>query len=143
MTDSNTSTHAWLGPGLAWLEAYDRGCEATPTQLTGNDIRFLEVADVLTLHAQALNPAESLRDAAALESALARARNAVAYENTSAEQAGWILAEGIVKNHPFTNGNKRTALLALVDFWENNSVPVPQGPVWLAQHVLALVRQHR
>ena len=72
---------------------------------------------------------------------LARARNAMAYGQASAEQAGWLMAEGIVKNHPFINGNKRTALLALVAFWEKNGVPVPHDAVWLARRILALAER--
>lgn len=37
---------------------------------------------------------------------------------------------GIVKNHPFTDGNKRTALL-----------PVPHDAIWLASKILAMTHQ--
>ena len=61
-----------------------------------------------------------LRDEGALESALGRPQNRLA----SAEDGGEIdfaelaaaYAFGIAKNHPFIDGNKRAALLALVTF---------------------------
>lgn len=128
----------WLQAGLVWLDRYDRGEVENQPALVSEAIVFLDLQEVITLHEQALGTSAALRDRAALESALARARNAVVYDNATAEQAGWLVAEGIVKNHPFTNGNKRTALLALVAIWQKNNVPVPKDGVWLARKVLAM-----
>lgn len=136
---------SWLGAGLEWLDLYDREQVAEPSAEAGAAITFLDVAEVLALHEVALGTQELPRNAAALapalDSALARARNAMTYDHATAEQAGWLLAEGIVKNHPFTNGNKRTALLALVAFWEKNNVPVPHDAVWLARKILELAKR--
>src|SRR6185437_12003492 len=54
-----------------------------------------------------------LRDPGLLESALDRPRNRLAYEpgSTIFELAAGLCV-GITKNHPFIDGNKRTALLA-------------------------------
>ncbi|MDO9710853.1 type II toxin-antitoxin system death-on-curing family toxin [Paracraurococcus lichenis] len=66
---------------------------------------------------------EGLRDPGLLESALARPRNLQAYEGESdlcrlaASYAG-----GIVRNHPFADGNKRTAFIAAVVFLELNGL---------------------
>lgn len=61
-----------------------------------------------------------LRDEGLLDSALARPQQAFAYgEPTLAELASFY-AEGIVKNHPFLDGNKRTGLLAAAFFLETN-----------------------
>lgn len=58
-----------------------------------------------------------LRDDAALDAALARARNKWSYE---AETDVAVLAAaygfGISSNHPFRDGNKRVAFLAMVMF---------------------------
>jgi death on curing protein len=54
-----------------------------------------------------------LRDLGLLESALDRPRNLLAYEpRSSIFELAAALCVGIAKNHPFNDGNKRTALLA-------------------------------
>ncbi len=61
-----------------------------------------------------------LRDAGALESALARPRNLVAYGKPSVHELAAAYAFGIARNHPFVDGNKRTAFVASVVFLETN-----------------------
>jgi len=54
-----------------------------------------------------------IRDTGLLESAIDRARNRLAYEpGSSLFDLAPALCVGIAKNHPFIDGNKRTALLA-------------------------------
>jgi death-on-curing protein len=60
--------------------------------------------------------APGLRDVGALESALGRPRNKFLYENAALGTAAAAYAYGLVKNHPFVDGNKRVALLAIVTF---------------------------
>ena len=52
---------------------------------------------------------EGLRDAGALESALARPVNRWSYGEDDAAILAAGYAFGIARNHPFTDGNKRTA----------------------------------
>lgn len=61
-----------------------------------------------------------IRDQGALESALARPRNLAAYEKPDAAALAAAYAFGIAKNHPFVDGNKRTALVALEVFLDLN-----------------------
>ncbi len=67
--------------------------------------------------------ADGLRDQGLLLSALARAENIYAYE---AEADVFRLAAaycaGVVKNHPFIDGNKRTGVLSAIAFLELNGV---------------------
>lgn len=60
--------------------------------------------------------ATGLRDANLFHSALARPQNRVAYENPDAAALAAAYAFGLAKNHPFVDGNKRTALVALETF---------------------------
>jgi death-on-curing protein len=62
-----------------------------------------------------------LRDEAALESALARPRNVHAYER-SVDLARLAAAYGfgLIRGHPFTDGNKRAGFLAIGLFLELN-----------------------
>lgn len=57
-----------------------------------------------------------IRDRGALESALQRARNKWAYEQADLVTCAAAYAFGIARNHPFIDGNKRTALIALYTF---------------------------
>ncbi len=62
-----------------------------------------------------------IRDEGALESALARPRQKWWYERK--REIVWLAAAygfGIASNHPYRDGNKRVAFLALVTFLEFN-----------------------
>lgn len=61
-----------------------------------------------------------LRDAALLESALARPQNQYAYGEMDRFQLAASYAEAISRNHAFVDGNKRTAFYVAVDFLEQN-----------------------
>ena len=62
-----------------------------------------------------------LRDEGALSSALARAKNRVAYgEAADAAALAAAYAHGIARNHPFVDGNKRVALVVMELFLELN-----------------------
>lgn len=50
-----------------------------------------------------------VRDAGALESAMMRPRNLADYDNPDAAALAAAYAFGIARNHPFVDGNKRTA----------------------------------
>jgi len=66
-----------------------------------------------------------VRDPGLLESALDRPRNLLAYEpQSSIFQLASALCVGIAKDHPFADGNKRTALLATRAFLYLNGYAV-------------------
>lgn len=56
-----------------------------------------------------------IRDDAALENALARPKNKAAYEEDAPNLAAAYLL-GIARNHPFSDGNKRTAWVVACTF---------------------------
>jgi len=60
--------------------------------------------------------AAGIRDVNLFESALARPQNLAAYEKPDAARLAAAYAFGLAKNHPFVDGNKRTALVALEAF---------------------------
>jgi death on curing protein len=65
--------------------------------------------------------AEGVRDIGLLESALARPRNLHAYEpDADLASLAAAYAYGIVKNHPFIDGNKRTGYVVMESFIELN-----------------------
>ncbi len=57
-----------------------------------------------------------IRDAGALDSALARPENHYHYGERNLFMLATMYASGIVKNHPFADGNKRTGFLAAFIF---------------------------
>ncbi len=82
--------------------------------------KWLTLPMVLTIHDEALAAFGGLggvRDAGLLDSALAKPRNLFAYRSdASIYDLAAALCYGIVKNHPFVDGNKRTGLLAARGF---------------------------
>lgn len=80
---------------------------------------------VLALHEQLLalhGGATGLRDRGLLESALARPRNLVVYEKATVFALAASYAFGLVKNHPFVDGNKRIGFAVGVLFLELNGL---------------------
>lgn len=59
---------------------------------------------------------EGVRDPALLESAMARAQNHAAYGEPDAAALAAAYAFGIARNHPFVDGNKRTAAVVSETF---------------------------
>jgi death on curing protein len=92
-------------------------------------LHWLTKQEVLAIHAMQLawhGGASGVRDEGLLESALARAQNIASYAEETPSLA--ILAAaygaGIVRNHPFVDGNKRTGLVAAFTFIERNGFVV-------------------
>ena len=63
-----------------------------------------------------------VRDEGLLESALARPRQQFAYGAPTLYQLGAAYAYGIMKNHPFIDGNKRAGFLAAALLLEVNGL---------------------
>jgi death-on-curing protein len=63
---------------------------------------------------------EGMRDPGAVESALARPQNLAAYGTPDAAALAAAYALGLVRNHGFADGNKRTAWIVARLFLSNN-----------------------
>ncbi|RAI45157.1 type II toxin-antitoxin system death-on-curing family toxin [Rhodoplanes roseus] len=92
--------------------------------MTGAGLVWLDDADVLTLHDRLLalhgGPA-GLRDEGLLHSALARPRQLAVYgEHADVIDLAGAYTAGLVKNHPFIDGNKRTGFVVGILFLELN-----------------------
>ena len=66
--------------------------------------------------------ASGVRDAGLFESALARPRNAASYGDPDAAALAAAYGYGIARNHPFIDGNKRTAFVAIELFLALNGL---------------------
>jgi death-on-curing protein len=61
-----------------------------------------------------------VRDENMLESALAKSQQRFHYDKPTMAELGAAYAAGIVKNHPFLDGNKRTGFMMGAGFLERN-----------------------
>jgi death on curing protein len=79
-----------------------------------------------------------IRDIALLQSALARPENLAVYGEPDAAALAAAYAFGIARNHPFTDGNKRTAAVTALIFLMLNGCEWRIGEPELVVMVLAL-----
>ena len=78
--------------------------------------RWLAADVLLAVHEEQLaehGGAAGVRDLGLFESALARPQNVAAYGNPDAADLAASYGVGLAKNHPFIDGNKRTAFVAV------------------------------
>lgn len=89
-----------------------------------SDPVWIDARTALALHNRLLvlhGGAAGVRDAGLLQSALARPRQLASYGDAAGNIAlAAALTFGIVKNHPFADGNKRTGFVAGILFLELN-----------------------
>ena len=102
----------------------------------------IEARDALALHERLLSihgGADGLRDLALLQSALARPRQLLAYaDEPDIVDLSAAYTFGIVRNHPFIDGNKRTGFVIGILFLELNGVVFTASEEDAAQAVLQL-----
>lgn len=93
---------------------------------------WLTQEDVLRAHSRELQifgGATGVRDNGALESALGRPLNKWLYENAELPELAAAYAYGIVRNHPFIDGNKRAGFVAMIGFLLMNKINFAPDPV--------------
>ena len=97
---------------------------------------------VLTIHSEQIalyGGASGVRDESLLDAALARPKNLRAYGSASLVELGAAAyAVGIVRNHPFVDGNKRTAFLAMYTFLVRNGLEMIATEAEVATAMLEL-----
>jgi death-on-curing protein len=89
--------------------------------------KWLGVESVLVMHEEQLaehGGAGGIRDLGLLESALAGPRNAWSYGQEDLIALGALYASGVMRNHPFVDGNKRTGFLAAYSFLYVNGIEI-------------------
>ena len=79
-----------------------------------------------------------VRDRGLLDSALARAQNLAAYGEPDAADLAAAYGFGIARNHPFVDGNKRTAFVAVELFLALNGRVLEAADVDCVLTMLAL-----
>lgn len=79
-----------------------------------------------------------IRDEGLLESALARPRNQHAYGADDVHELATAYASGLIRNHPFLDGNKRAGFLAAALFLDLNGYRLVAEEATAALMVLRL-----
>ena len=102
---------------------------------------WVDASDALAIHEILLvrhGGASGLRDEGLLESALARPRQQFAYASPDIVEMAAAYTAGIVQNHPFVDGNKRTGFVVGILFLEMNGFEFTASEPEAAQAVLEL-----
>lgn len=102
---------------------------------------WFEADVVLAIHSRQLaehGGQPGIRDEGMLESALARPRQKWAYENADLYDLAAAYAYGISKNHPFLDGNKRTAAVICETFIELHDHEIKLDETAKYPHYLSL-----
>ena len=96
---------------------------------------------LLAIHEELLEMfggSSGIRDVGLLDSAMNRPRQLFAYETPDLVALAASLACGIVKNHPFIDGNKRTGFMAAYTFLEANGLSFNAPEEEVVERTLAL-----
>lgn len=102
---------------------------------------YLTVIEVLTIHSIIIDEfggSDGIRDLGALESAVFRPQTGY-YEDPIAEASA--LFESLIQNHPFIDGNKRTALGALDVHLRMNGVELGGASGDHHKYIIELIEQ--
>jgi death-on-curing protein len=104
--------------------------------------KWIQLGALVVLHARSLalhGGPEGIRDAGLLESALERPKNRYFYEGVEDLAAlAATYAAAISGNHPFIDGNKRTAFIAMALFLRLNGERLVADQVDATRTTLAL-----
>lgn len=105
-------------------------------------IVWIEEREALAIHDRLLalhGGAAGARDQALLQSALARPQHAAAYADApTIPYLAALYTAGVVRNHPFVDGNERTGFLLGVLFLELNGLAFAATQEDAANAILAL-----
>jgi len=102
---------------------------------------WIERSVILAAHDEQLaehGGSPGIRDAGLLDSALARPLNRAAYGKPDAAELAAAYAYGLATNHPFVDGNKRIAFIALELFLALNGHRLVIDDVNCAMSMLAV-----
>jgi death-on-curing protein len=103
--------------------------------------RWISESVVLAIHDEQLaehGGGAGVRDMRLLQSALARPRHLASYGSPDLAALAASYASGIAKNHPFIDGNKRTAFIVANVFLLDHGYEIATGDAEIVTTVTAL-----
>ena len=110
------------------------------------ELKWLTRQMILAMHDEAVvvfGGLPGVRDLGLLDSAMDRPKTLSAYgDEPSLFDLAAALCFGIVKNHPFLDGNKRTGIHAALDFLEINGIDTDSLPEMEAYDAMIQVANH-
>ena len=105
-------------------------------------MRYLSYPEAVLLHLELMQRLGEQRygvfERTLIESALARPQQAAAYEGADIHRQAATLCYGLIKNHPWTGGNKRTATYLTRIFMKRNGWQIQSNPAERVALVLAI-----
>lgn len=102
-------------------------------------MNYLSVAEVIRLHEKATDGGYGVLNRGSLESAVRRPRFSFAFQNPFSAAAA--VMHSILRNHPFVDGNKRTAAVAAIAFLGKNGVRLTATNEQLEEFVVHAVER--
>ena len=94
--------------------------------MTTKNIVYLDYVEAVDLHFALMKLWGEIRygveSRELIESALARPKHSAVYENADIIRQAATLVFGLIKNHPWTGGNKRTASFLMIEFLIRNGL---------------------
>ena len=110
--------------------------------MTEGEILYIDYVKAVDLHFELMHVWNETRfgveERDLIESALARPKHSAVYENSDLVRQAATLVFGLIKNHPWTGGNKRTASLLMDEFLYINQVELTASPSELYEMSLAV-----
>ena len=110
--------------------------------MAAEDFVYLTIQDAVKFHVLYMRKVGETRfgvfDRNLLESALARPRHAAIYENADIIRQSATLCYGLIKNHPWEGGNKRTATFLTNLFLKRNGWRLVAQTSEIVEMVLAV-----
>ncbi len=105
-------------------------------------IKYLNYFDAPTIHFRLMKRLSEIRfgvdSRALIESSLARPQQSATYENANLVRQSATLYFGLIKNHPWLGGNKRTATALIDEFLYRNGYEIQCEIVEVIELVLAI-----
>ena len=105
-------------------------------------IKYLDFSDALIIHLRLMQRCGEIRFGVdsrdLIESALARPQQAATYENADIIRQSATLYLGLIKNHPWLGGNKRTATALVDEFLYRNGYEIETEVAEIVELVLEI-----
>lgn len=107
-----------------------------------DEAAYLTYAEAVVEHIELMRLLDEVRygvfDRSLLDSALGRPRHAARYEGADLPAQAATLCYGLIKNHPFVGGNKRTATHLTDRFLKLNGLEIVAAAAEVVEMVLAV-----
>lgn len=103
--------------------------------------RWVTYEQAIAIHSRQLRRfggAPGMRDEGLLRSALQRPQDKWHYEQAELHVLAAAYAFGLAKNHPFVDGNKRIAFMAMVIFLRKNEIAFNPDPAHATAIIMSL-----